>query len=64
MTTTRLIYTYYDLTIRKARNSKWENSSSKLYTTSNHSLKSGRVLTTAIGNVRLSRVSSVLDTLD
>ena len=56
MTTTKLPYTDYYLTIRRARNSEWqrewENSTSKLHYT-NHAQKSGKVPTTAIGNMRL-----------
>ena len=53
MTTTRLTYTEYYLTIRRARNSEWQrewkNSTSKLhYITS----KNGKVHTIAVGNMR------------
>ena len=57
LTTTRLPYTDYFLIIRKARNSKCKGSGKIVianYTTSNHSMKSGRVPTIAVGNMRLS----------
>ena len=52
MTTTTLSYTHYYLTIRRARNFKWQVEAN--YTTSNHALKSGKVPTTVVGNMRLS----------
>ena len=50
---TRSPYTDYYLTIRRARNFKWQREWEN-YTTSNHALKNGRVPTTVEDNMRLS----------
>ena len=56
MTTTKLSYKDYYITIRKARNCKWqrewENNTSKLHY--NLALKNGEVFTTDVGNMGLS----------
>ena len=64
MTTTRLPYTWSSGG-REAPNGK-ENGKVVIahYTTSNLTLKSKRVSTTVVGNMRLSWVGSVLDTQD
>ena len=55
MTTTRLPYTHYYLTIRRARNSEWqrewENNTNKLHFIKRES-KNGKVHTIAVGNTR------------
>ena len=56
MTTTRLPYIDYYLTIRRARNSKWQrewkNSTNKQQYILKHTLKNGKVHTIAVGNAR------------
>ena len=55
MTTTRLPYTDYYLTIRKARNSEWQREGKTAlvcYTILNHASKNGKVHTIAVGNTR------------
>ena len=55
MTTTRLPYTDYHLTIRRATNSEWQNELETAlvgYTILNHISKNGKVHTIAVGNTR------------
>ena len=57
MTTSKLPYTDYYLTIRRAKNCEWQKSGKIVvtnYTISNQVLQSGRGLTTVVGNMRLS----------
>ena len=65
MTTIRLPHT--DLTIRRAEtpSGKGNRKTSLVsFTTLNHTSKSGKVPTSAVGNTRLNWVGYVLDTLD
>ena len=67
MTTTRFPYTNYYLTIRRARNSKWQREWKTIranYTKLNQALKSGKMPTIVVSNMRLSWVDSLLATID
>ena len=56
VTTRRLSHTDYYLIIRRAKGVKGNEKTVLVsYTTSNNALKSGKVLTTAVGNIRSNR---------